>query len=239
MEEERLDLSRIGLIRESSLENLGNAMYLEYLIMRLGLNNEYPEEQPAFVGVHSGGLKIWQYPNQFAKYLLLIGGLKISSYLEVGCRWGGTFVLTCEFLAMKCGLKRAVAMDIIDSPVKEYCYVERNSEFIMMDSQSEDFKRFMADNFFDMILIDGDHEYDGVKSDYENCRDRANVLVFHDISSDVCPGVSAVWQEFKDSHKDEFEFHEITDQYDEVVARAGMKYLGIGVAIRKSFANKQ
>lgn len=34
---------------------------------------------------------------------------------------------------------------------------------------------------FDAILIDGDHTYEGVKADWENYRDLAPIIAFHDI----------------------------------------------------------
>lgn len=238
MEENKLDLSRIKLVQDSTLEQLQDPEYLERLTVELGLNNEFLNEQPSFVTQFAGGLHIWQYPNQFAKYLCLLGKFQISSYLEIGCRWGGTFVFTCEFLKKKCGLEKSVAVDLIESPVQEYCKTQKNSKLMIMNSQSEEFKNYISKEFFDLILIDGDHDYEPVLSDYNACLGRANILVFHDISSDACPAVEQVWSQFKELHCNEYEFYEITDQYEEVKLRTEMKYLGIGVAIKKSFHRK-
>lgn len=230
-----LDLSRVELIRGSPQEKLDDPDYLESLIIRMGLNREIVKEQPEFVNQFGGGLYIWQYPNQFSKYLGWLRNFKIKSYLEIGCRWGGTFVLTCEFLKKKCDLEKSVALDVIDSPVKKYCMGEKNSKFIRMDSQSEEFKSYMNQEFFDMVLIDGHHGYFEVASDYLSCRNRANILVFHDIASDVCPGVVAMWKILKETKSDEYEFYEAKDQYEEVFNRTGMRYLGIGMAVKKDF----
>ena len=83
-----LDLSRIALIESSTLEQLQNVTYVENLIVRLGFNNEIMREQPTIVAENPGGLYIWQYPNQFSKYLVFLGSLQqpINSYLEIGCR---------------------------------------------------------------------------------------------------------------------------------------------------------
>ena len=89
-----MDLTRISLIKESLLEDLENSDYLEDLIVKLGFNTEILREQPQIVKENGGGLLIWQYPNQFSKYLCLLRKQKISSFIEIGCRWGGTFVLT-------------------------------------------------------------------------------------------------------------------------------------------------
>ena len=117
----QLDLKRIDLIRESSIEDLKKIEYLEKLIPKLGLNKEVLIEQPEIVKENGGGLLIWQYPNQFSKYLSLLQKQEISSYLEIGCRWGGTFILTNEYLKKFGKIKKSLAIDIIDSPVQEYC----------------------------------------------------------------------------------------------------------------------
>ena len=74
-----MDLTRIRLIKESSLEDLTDANYLENLIVKLGFNTEILHEQPQVVKDNGGGLLIWQYPNQFSKYLSLLCKQNISS----------------------------------------------------------------------------------------------------------------------------------------------------------------
>ena len=85
----------------------------------------------------------------------------------------------------------------------------------------------------DLIFIDGDHSYEGVKSDYEISKNSGHMFVFHDIVSDACPGVKQFWSELKNSEKDVYNFFEFTEQYDEVVTETGQRFLGIGVAIKK------
>ena len=231
-----LDVSRLDLIRSSSNEQLRSQQYLEELTVRLGLNGECLHEQPKFVSENVGGLRIWQYPNQFSKYLGLLGKFKISSYLEIGCRWGGTFMYTREFLKKMGDMDKCVAVDLFDSPIKAYCDREDNAKFIKMDSTSEEFGEYIKAERFDVIFIDGDHNYNAVLSDFRACRDSANVVVLHDISSDACPGVGELWRQMRSLLDHEYDFHEMTEQYDEVLKASGKKYLGIGVAVKKSFA---
>ena len=152
-----LDLSRIELIKNSSLNDLNDIPYLEKLIIKLGFNTEILDEQPQIVKDNPGGLLIWQYPNQFAKYLLLLKKLNIKSYIEIGCRWGGTFILTTEYLKHFNNLTKCIAVDIIDSPVKEYCENTQFTEFKQINTRSDDFDTYINENFFDLIFIDGDH----------------------------------------------------------------------------------
>jgi hypothetical protein len=74
----------------------------------------------------------------------------------------------------------------------------------------------------DLILIDGDHSYEGLKTDFENSlKFNPKYISFHDISSDVCPGVVRFWNEIKNNYK----HYEYTKQYDSVNG----SFLGIGL----------
>ena len=192
-----MDLARVNLIRESSVENLLDSNYLEQLIIKLGFNTEILDEQPDIVRKNGGGLLIWQYPNQFSKYLTLLQKQNISSYIEIGCRWGGTFVLTTEYLKMFNTINKSVAVDIIDSPVVDYCSINKDAHFLKMNSQSQEFRNYMDSENFDIVFIDGDHSYHGVKNDYEICKKSGKIYVFHDIINSVCHGVVQFWNELK------------------------------------------
>ena len=228
-----MDLERIKFIKESKLEDLQNNNYLEKLIIKLGFNTEILREQPQIVKDNGGGLLIWQYPNQFSKYLCLLKEQNINSYIEIGCRWGGTFVLTNEYLKMFNNINKSVAVDIIDSPVLTYCMSNNETQFIKMNSQSQEFIYYMKNNYFDLIFIDGDHSYNGVKSDYEISKNSGKIFVFHDIINDVCPGVVKFWNELKKNENNTYNFFEFIEQYEDVWNNTKNKFLGIGVAIKK------
>lgn len=226
-----MDLGRIEILDASTVDELKSSDYLESMIPRLGFNNEIIHEQPKVVADNPGGLLIWQYPNQFSKYLVFLHNLGIRSYIEIGCRWGGTFVLTAEYLKRFGALTAAVAVDIIRSPVKEYCDRHACAKFMQVDSKSAEFAEFAATNFFDLVFIDGDHGYEGVKSDYQTMKDRGRIFVFHDITSAACPGVVQFWNELKNTENGRYTFVEFSEQYDDVFEKTHNSYLGIGVAL--------
>ena len=228
-----MDLTRIQFIKESNLDDLKDNNYLENLILKLGLNTESLREQPTIVNDNVGGLLIWQYPNQFSKYLCFLREQNINSFIEIGCRWGGTFVLTNEYLKMFNSINKCVAVDTMESPVVNYCISNNEAQFIQLNSQSEEFRNFMNNNYFDLIFIDGDHSYDGVKNDYEITKNNCKIFVFHDIVNDVCPGVVQFWNELKNNENDTYTFLEFTEQYEEVWNEQQQNFLGIGVAIKK------
>jgi cephalosporin hydroxylase len=229
-----MDLSRIQLIKDSEIEDLKNPLYLEKLIIQLGFNNENLREQPKVVIDNGGGLFIWQYPNQFSKYLSLLSKHPIQSYIEIGCRWGGTFVLTNEYLKRFQPVIKSVAVDIIDSPVLNYCLSNVETQFMKINSQSQEFIDYIHNQHFDLIFIDGDHNYTGVKNDYEITKNSGKMFVFHDILNDVCPGVVQFWNELKQNEKDIYDFFEFVEQYEDVWNNTRQTFLGIGVAIKKN-----
>ncbi len=205
-----LDMDKIS---ESELENF---------LPTLGMNNENLNEMPTHLSEYYGkGLKFWQYPNQFNKYLKYLHGKKIDSYLEIGCRWGGTFILTSEFLKISSPNVNLFCCDIIDmsETLKEYSSLQ---EFKFLKMSSFTLNREIIDQDIDLILIDGDHSYEGVKKDFEvSLQFNPKYVVFHDIVSSVCPGVVNFWNEIKKNYT-HFEF---TEQYESVNG----DFLGLGV----------
>lgn len=222
-------------------DNLRDPKFIETsLIPYFGLNNENLHEQPRELGDHYGGglgLRIWQYPNQFGPYLSFVAKYadKINTYIEVGCRHGGTFVTHVEVLSfLNPSFEEGVAVDIIECPPLLVNYVKHNpkAKFKNMNSLSDAYKDFVSASHFNLAFIDGDHSYEGVKADAENIRPYCDIQVFHDITSDACPGVQQYWDELKSGMNDVYDFHEFVDQYDSVNG----SFLGIGVAVPKNFA---
>jgi hypothetical protein len=230
-----LDFSRLALIRDASLGELRDPDFLEHrLIPGLGLNDEGFEQIPVELHRYCGtGLRCWQYPRQLAGYLVLLSRLGIRSYLEIGVRHGGTFVLTVEYLRRFGPLERALAVDLGDAPsLREYAGRTEGVRFVQADSHSAEFRSFFErEPAFDLALIDGDHTAEGCWQDFELVRARASVLAFHDIASDVVPGVGEVWQRVRAECAGTHEFHEFTAQYESLHRRTGRRYLGLGVAV--------
>jgi hypothetical protein len=218
---EPIDTEPLALLRD--VDPAG----LEDVLPRLGLADDVPHVLPAELQPHVGaGLKHWQYPNQFAPYLATLAGLPIRSYLEIGVRHGGTFLITVEVLRPDV----AVAVDIDRVPALQ---ARPGVDFVQADSRSRRFAKLASSRVWDLVLVDGNHAYDAVRSDVDTVLDHANVIALHDIVDDASPGVRRAWQELK--AEPGFTFHEFTAQYDEVVERVGATVLGIGVAVREDW----
>jgi hypothetical protein len=113
-----------------------DANYLENIfIPALGLNDESLHEQPPELSASFGkGLHIWQYPSQLAGYLVWLAknSAGIESYMEIGCRWGGTFILISEWIRKTGGRLRAVTC--VD-PIEPTPFIEAYFDLILESTE--------------------------------------------------------------------------------------------------------
>lgn len=209
---------------------------IEQWICDRGLNNEMLHEYPPHLHkfCRANGERIWQYPCQFAPYLAFLRDYfgtteRTIRYLEIGCRWGGTLRATVDFLRACSFDCRGVGLDPEAQPVG---HREGYWQTLPVASTSEFGRGRVGDCDWDIVLIDGDHSRGGVLHDWELVKDRARLVVFHDIASDVCPDVGDVYDELMSGPLlpgESPNFWEFTDQYPEVNG----SYMGIGVIERR------
>lgn len=110
-------------------------------------------------------------------------------YLEIGCLRGESLANVAE-IADEC-----VSLSLSEHEMRHLGYSDEiitndhlfsrnlpNVQCIGHESQTFDFSSF--DNGFDLIFIDGDHTYEGIKTDTQNAfrvlRDKKSVIVWHD-----------------------------------------------------------
>ena len=226
----------IDLITNLDKKLCFDAHYLEHeFIPKIGLNdeglNQQPEELAPFFGQ---GLHLWQYPSQLAKVLvwLAYNAHKTRRYMEIGSRWGGTFILISEWLK-KIGAPLDISISV--DPIQEPPFIRRYREisncpvyYINSLSTSVEFGAFLNSSRPDFVFIDGDHSMRGVMSDHLKVRKFADIILHHDVSSLACPDTTLFWQYIKQA-EDQFDPFEFVDQYPSVQGR----FLGFGVLKRK------
>ncbi len=233
----------LAAIRALSAEQCRDRAYLESVfIPSLGLNDELLHEMPTEFSAHYGkGLHIWQYPSQLAGYLSWIAdnALGITSYLEIGCRWGGMTILVTEWLRKNgAAIQSVSAIDPIrPTPfIEEYFKILSTegvaSSYLQAFSTSSDAHAVVDRLRPDFVFIDGDHRLKGALEDHLLIRPHANVIVHHDIHSQACPDTTLLWKALQDMEADRFEATQFIEQYPSV----GGDFLGIGVLKRRSTA---
>ena len=126
-----------------------------------------------------------------------IRGFAPHNVMEIGTA-GATF-----FLLSRLATGKKVAIDINDMRPKIHNFMFGHDWcFFQGDSQTPEMQKDVSSycDTFDLIFIDGDHQYVGVKRDFENYRqllsDRG-VIMFHDVDPDhVFKGAAAgeVWK---------------------------------------------
>ena len=225
-----LDLQRIALIRDCDRESLREPEQLESLLLALGLNDEGLDEFPERLHSYCGeGLRIWQFPCQFSRYLAKLIELDVHSYMELGIRHGGSYIATVEVLERFRLLDRAVGVDIIHcESMAQYQRLNPRSKFECVNTQSPEFSEIVRRSApIDLVFIDSHHEESQCRREFESMRNHAAMIALHDISNVGCPGVGKVWEELRASG--EYKCFEFIDQYE---SKAG-PYMGIGLAVSR------
>lgn len=160
---------------------------------------------------HEGSLKLQQVPEEYSRLLLLMKSHKAKSYLELGIGNGGSFAMAC--FMMQETLENADAVDCLayrnlgigQNEIEILNFIENIKPF--MKTQFVDFHNETTDDFFetnekkyDLIMVDADHSYEGVRKDFVNAQKHINengLIIFHDIASKACPGIIRIWKEIK------------------------------------------
>jgi hypothetical protein len=221
----------INLLRGASLRELRDARFLEReLLLCAGLNNEMPREFPSELYPFCGrGIRSWQYPVQFSRYLAFLSSRDIRSYVEIGCRFGGTFIICVEYLRRFSDLSLACAFDIAPSDLlSRYAKTTVGIQYRIESSTSPETIAFLGSHPWGLALIDGDHSYEGCNNDYLAVQSCASLIALHDVVSDVCPGVCRKWTEIK-KVVPQSRIFEAIDQYRDVRQKTNQNFLGIGV----------
>lgn len=166
------------------------------------------------------------------KLLRLIEQKKPKTILDIGSAGGGTLRLFCHYAHPQA---RIITIDLNNNALrqKSYPFLARPGQDINIFQGSsyapqtlEYVKKWLNNDLFEFIFIDGDHEYDGVKNDFDIYKPlvkKGGLIGFHDIVADhktlhgsdtpgYAGGVHKLWQELKAQYPHTQEFIQDTDQ---------------------------
>lgn len=138
------------------------------------------------------GRKASQNKFELNSFINFLKEKNVTRYLEIGARHGDTFhEVMINLPAGSYGLavdlpgglwgrsSTRVSLLAVVNDLRARGY---RVDLILGDSTSSDVvDRVRGKAPFDAALIDGDHRYEGVKTDWENYRNLASVVGFHDI----------------------------------------------------------
>jgi len=178
----------------------------------------------------AGGHNVMQYASELAHYANFIGENNISSYLEMGANSGKLVAwLHDNFHFSKVAAVSLNQMRSIDQHSQQ-----KEIQTFVGNSTSQEYKRWRRSiGHFDLVLIDGDHSYEGCLEDYLFEKTQSHTfLAFHDTMSSKYPGVRRVWQEHVTGVKVEFANLDPSDPAKFTgVARVGRQACGIGIVL--------
>lgn len=189
-------------------------------LLRYELGSSNPDY---FLAVKKGGLRLQQVPEEYSGLLMMMQEeIKPTSYCELGIGNGGSWLVMTHFVK---SITKSVAVDnliygnLINQKIEDIEEIERffvlqgmkrKIEATFYQKTTEQFFNYWGqDDKFDVVFIDADHSYAGVKFDYEKSLDivkKGGYLIFHDIVSKGAPGVKQLWNEIKDNYQWKHEF---------------------------------
>jgi len=175
-------------------------------------------------------LAMIQEPRQLAKFMVYLSSMQIKKYIEVGVASGSTFLFLCSYMREMCDLEEATAVDIA-VPHKLIKVLESDqmpyASFLLYDSRSLEFGKFLNGREFELAFIDGSHEYVDVMEDYRLLKDRSGALAFHDIVCRYQPGVVQAWNEIREENSNKVAVEFIDQSHDRCVKVAGIGLIHI------------
>jgi predicted O-methyltransferase YrrM len=175
-------------------------------------------------------IRMWQVKSEFLAFLSQVAEEKAQRVLEIGTGKGGSLFFFARVADDDATL---VSVDLpggnfgggyppeYASLFRSFRHANQQIQLISGDSHSHvtvDEVRRVLDGPADVLLIDGDHSYEGVRADFDFYRPlvrEGGLIAFHDIvpgPEHAVGGVPRFWGEIKPSHGD---INEIVESWEQ------------------------
>ena len=157
-------------------------------------------------------LRAWRHnANQklpeFAGLIRLVSERELNVVLEIGTAHGGTYWTWCRLAAPTAHLVSIdfPGKDEWSARLRSYPRPTQTQKLIRADSHDPQTIRVVEGlrGSVDLLFIDGDHSYDGVRADFENYAPLVRpggLIAFHDVDSTNHPAsqVDRLWAQLRD-----------------------------------------
>jgi predicted O-methyltransferase YrrM len=184
------------------------------------------------VGATWLALRAWRHnANQklveFAALIRLLSDRQLNVVVEIGTAHGGTYWAWCRLATPTA---RLVSVDLPGDDdwtarVRSYPRPTQTQTVIRADSHEPQTVRSLDGlrGTVDLLFIDGDHSYDGVRADFEDYAPLVRpggLIAFHDVDSANHPAsqVDRLWTQLRDV----YDTRELIDADDEATGRYGI-----------------
>jgi len=211
-------------IKNANIDNLLNEDYLTEIISKIGLYNEGERLHPQNNNIHLYGddikymniipnVGMWQIPRQLASFLIKLVSISngiIETFLDIGTCRGATITIIAIFLT-RFGIKNIDTIDVIkylhDDLKKKWEELNLPINYIIIPNNVP-FNNYVPLKRYDVIFIDGNHDYSYVSNDYQIAKNITSKICFHDINDCFCVDVVRLWSEIKNNkeYKNIYEF---------------------------------
>jgi len=154
---------------------------------------------------------LWQTPIQLSKFVVELRDKNIKTYLDIGTLTGWTITFVAAYLS-RFGLEYVDAYDIYPECNLDVQHVWKKYNLPINYIVAPYKKQLgLIKSEYDFIFIDGNHEYNYVRADYDRFKNMTTMLGFHDINDYWCTGVVKVWNEVKNENKSNSIIYEYID----------------------------
>jgi len=184
-------------------------------------------------------LEIFQKKKEIRELCKLISKIRAKIILEIGTAQGGTLFLLAK-LATPDSIVLSIALPNVGKSEGYFLYripfyksfASNNQKIRLIRKNSHDLatlgqiKKILKKKEIDVLFIDGDHSYEGVKQDFEMYAPlvkKNGIIVFHDIvviPSDQTCNVNKFWEEIKTS----YDYKEFVENWEQGSCGIGVIY---------------